>query len=185
MTTLEVVRTVWGGWSGAPAYSIHYATAGNAGSMQGELHTFFTTIKGLFNSGITWNWESGGNTIDTATGAVNGNYSGLTPPSQVAGGGGASVYAAALGAKAVWTTSAVVNHRRLKGHTALVPIAASVFDTDGTLATSFRTTLLGAASTFATNVGTFGHIFSRTHHTSSLITGSDVPDYGSVLRSRK
>ena len=185
MSTLEVVRTVWGGWSGAPAYSIHYCSPGNAGDLQTELHTFFNSIKGGFNASITWDWESGGNSISDTDGLVNGSYSGLTPPSQVAGSGGSSVYASALGAKVKWTTGALVNHRRLKGSTIIVPLAASVFATDGTLDTTYRATLAAAASVFVGNVQTYAKVFSRTHFTSALITGYEVPDYGVVRRSRK
>ena len=185
MATLEVVRTVWAGWSGAPAYSIHYCTPGNAGDLQTKLANFFDDIKGLFNGSINWSWESAGNSISDADGKVNGSYSGLTPPSTVTATGGSSVYASALGAKVKWTTGAIVNHRRLKGATILVPVAASVFATDGTLDTSYRGTIAGAAAAFVGDVTSYARVFSRTHLTSSAITGYEVPDYGVVRRSRK
>lgn len=79
-------------------------------------------------------------TMSPALGGVNGLQSG--------------VYAAGVGARANWHTTTILNRRRVRGATLLIPLHSSAFLTNGAVAGSTASTILSAASTLLASLST-------------------------------
>jgi hypothetical protein len=123
---------------------------------------------------------------NTSTGVLEGLHS-VTAPAGF-GGNVSGNFAAPAGARVHWNTEAIVSGRRLRGRTFIVPIAAAAYDTNGTLTSTFRTALLGAANTFidsGVNAWVEASVWSPTHGVQADITSVSVPDEAAILRSRR
>jgi hypothetical protein len=86
-----------------------------------------------------------------------------TPPTVVLGTSTAG-YLGGAGGKVQWNTANIVNGRRVRGSTYIVPIAAGAMDTDGTIVTLAVTTINTAASTMISTLQTadlFPVVWSR------------------------
>lgn len=185
MATIRRIEVVWAGITGLPGLSVFYS--GSAVDVTTELNAFFTTIKDLFPGGTTWNIPGSGDTIDDATGTLNGGWSGGTNVSVISTAGAAN-YAAGVGAFVKWSTNAIVNGRRLKGRTFLTSLKSDQYDTGGTLQSSTLTTIGGAAATLAAAGKLL--IWHRpppggSSGQSSLVTSQFLPDKVTSLRSRR
>lgn len=168
-----------------PGYSLFYASA--AGALASDLVTFFNAIKGGSPAPLQWDVPISGDTLDDATGQINGGWTDVGGGVVVATGSGA--YAAGTGAYVKWGTAAIVNGRRLKGRTFICPINGGSYDSGGTLATVTQSAIQTAAQAVAAAgkmvvwhrppAGTF------TGGSSSLVTSASCPDQVTSLRSRR
>lgn len=137
------------------------------------------------NTGITV--PSSGDTIEDTTGDLVDVW--------VGAGGGALVgtagqnAAAGVGACVTWTTGAIVDARRLRGRTFLVPLSTAAYDSDGTLTgpgkialENFTAALIGAGGLGVwhrpTTVG-------GADGTSSSVLSGKVRDRVAYLSSRR
>jgi hypothetical protein len=148
---------------------------------------FFNSLKGYFPNPLTWSFPSSGDVIDSNTGLLSGGWTDSAVADVAATGSG--FHAAGIGARVVWSTGSIVGHRRLKGSTFLCPVIVGVYETNGTLDTTFRS----AISTAGTTLWTTGllNVWHRppagTHSggEAHVVTGVEVPDRVTALRSRR
>lgn len=185
-TTLGRIRCVWSGFPGGPGVSTFYAT--DPLSMVGPLRTFFDGIKTLLPTDVTIQVPGAGDEIDDGTGDLIGSWS-TTPPAAVVGTS-VAVYAAPNGMCVDWLTNTVRGKRRLQGRTFVVPVTTAFMQANGqpnstaltTLGTA-GTTLVGSASTAGWRI--WGRPTATAAGTSAVVTGSRVPTFWAVLRSRR
>lgn len=175
----------WDGLGGLPGVSTFYYPS-SAPSLSG-LTAFFTAIKALVPSAMSWNIPNSGDTIDMATGELVGGWLG-SGGGTVTGTGGSGTYAAGVGARIQWNTLGIVDGRRVRGATFIAPILGSNFDSQGTIASASLTTLQTAASALAASGVAWG-IWSRptpsragTFHATN---DAFVPDRVTSLRTRR
>jgi hypothetical protein len=168
-----------------PGYSLFYATG--ASDPTGDLVTFFNAIKTQFPSPLTWTIPPGGDTLDDATGAINGVWSGAGAGIVSATVG--SPWAAGTGAWAAWRTGTIVGRRRLIGRTFLCPLLVNAYDSTGTIGSANLAVLSPAVSALATAgklvIWHRPTVASPSSGSSSLIISGTVPDQVTSLRSRR
>ena len=185
MTTIQRIPVVWNGLAGLPGVSVHYGVL--AGSAVADLKAFFTAIKALFPASLTWQVPVSGDTIDDASGRVNGTWA------DAAGGivtsTGSGIWAQGTGMMVRWDTSAIHNGRRVKGRTFLCPMFGSAFQTDGTIIDAYVATVHTAADALV--AGGDAKIFTRppkgtfSGGSSAVLSGALAEDRVTSLRSRR
>jgi len=185
MATINKIEVPWTGLPGMPGVSVFYCTG--AADPTGGLVTFFNAIKSLFPNGLSWSILNSGDTIDDTTGTLNGGWTG-SGGAVVASTAGTPAYASGVGAYVNWQTGAIVNGRRLKGRTFLTSISAAYYNTNGTISSTFLTTVDAAATALVA-----GGIMRTWHRpppggssgSSSVWTSATVPQQVTSLRSRR
>jgi hypothetical protein len=189
VAVLSRVNVAWQNWPGAPGSTVFY---GNSTSwVQGDvdaIRTFFDAIKQYLPSGLTITVPSSGDNIDDGTGDIVGTWSVATPPIVVSGTG-AGAYAGNAGAVVHWLTDDVVNGRRVRGRSFLVPLTSAAYDTGGSLIAGALTILSNAAAALVTATSLRMQVWHRPQPpaagSSHPINGSRVPDLAVSLRSRR
>jgi hypothetical protein len=185
MADLRKVLVTWNGATGLPGLSVFYTLA--ADDVTTNLGTFFTAIKGLFPTGMTWSIPAAGDQISDNSGQLTGGWVGGTAATVTCTG--VTKYAAGTGSFVQWGTAIIVNNRRLKGRTFLAPLSNDQYDTDGTILTASVTTLNTALGTLvgAGKLRVFHrpprHTFSG--GTSAVITSGVCADKTTSLRTRR
>jgi len=186
--TVARVNVAWQNWPGAPGVTVFYAdTTGMQTTVDG-LRAFFNSCAALLPSGMTITVPGTGDNIDEATGALVGTWAVGTPPVVVTATG-AGAYAGNAGAVVHWLTASVINGRRLRGRTFLVPLIATAYDTSGSIVASALTTLNNAATTLLAGAGTNLKIWHRPDPPAAgsvaAWNGYRIPDLAVSLRSRR
>lgn len=182
---LNRLRVTWNGLGGLPGLTTFYLRS--AVTDVSDVKTFFTAIKDNFPSALSWDIPNGGDTIDETTGALTGGWTG-TNGGTVAATGGGGAFASGVGARVVWGTGTVVNGRRVRGGTFLVPLLAACYSTSGDLAAIQRGSLQSAANALVTSDTTvIWHRPPKGGSSGQLIdiTSANVPSRVSTLRSRR
>jgi hypothetical protein len=148
---------------------------------------FFTAIRALFPTGLSWNIPSSGDEIDDATGQLTGGWLG-SGGAVVTANGGATAYAAGTGTRVRWDTLVIAGGRRVRGGTFLAPLLASCYDGSGTIANANLASIQTAASAFAAS-GVAKGIWHRPVNGAgglyAAINTAQVPDKVTMLRSRR
>ena len=179
------LRVTWNGLGGLPGLSTFYY--GVASPNVSDCVAFFTAIRGLFPSGLSWDIPSSGDELDDATGTLTGGWLG-SGGATVTANGGNTPYAAGVGARVRWNTTSVVNGRRVRGATFLAPILAAQYDSSGTIAAAGQSTMQTAAAAYAAS-GVAKGIWHRPVGGSPglyvAINDATVPDVITSLRSRR
>jgi hypothetical protein len=143
--------------------------------------------------------ESGGDTIDDATGELVGAWS-IAPAAGYAGAN-ASPYAAPAGACITWLTPDILDGRRIKGRTFIVPIGSGFFQTDGSLTGAGITAIATPAAAYVAALAGNGVIWHRPRAARAadgsrpavtaragghgIVNGSVVADKVAILKSRR
>ena len=164
-----------------------------------DLHAFWSTVKSLFPLPVKMNIEPTGDIIESTTGVITGTWVGLQT-AQMSGEADGK-YSAPSGAVVTWVTGTVLDGRKVRGRTFLVPILSTNFDTGGSLEAATIAQIGSAASGLVTaEAGNFviwhrpraaaAAINGRPAVTAragghALVTGVKVPDLAVVLRSRR
>lgn len=149
--------------------------------------TWLNAIKANLPPSLTLTVPGGGDTLDAATGALNGSWS---------DGGGGTVtgtgvggFAIGVGARIVWGTSGIVGGRRVRGTTFLVPLMGGTFDSSGRMQPATVTSLNTPTQAFLTAMGSNLLIWSRPKGaragTTHPVTSATVKTNPSTLRSRR
>ena len=86
---------------------------------------------------------SSGDVIEDTTGELLDVWSAPGGGTTVGGAGG--TVAGGVGACVTWLTGGIINGRRLRGRTFLVPLSSTAYEGDGTLTTTAQTALQGFA----------------------------------------
>jgi hypothetical protein len=196
---MAIIRATlrWSGFSGAPGYTnLHFLTddppvVATIDATLLDVRTAFFDIASRFPNGLSITFPNEVEEFDAGTGVLQGTI-GVDLQDAVAGTGGSGPYSSAVGACITWTTGMVVNGRRLRGRTFLVPLApATAFQDDGTLAEAARVAILGAGNSIINAVGGYPlAIWSRPSPgagggAAGTVTSASVADSTAVLRSRR
>ena len=182
------MRAVWGNWVGAPGYTTVYCDD-QVSTCLAALRAFFDAIKVYIPNGLTVAFPNTGDTIDEASGDIDGAWS-ATAAATVTGTASASLnYAAGAGVAISWRTNNIVRGRRPVGRSYIVPLVSTAFDTNGTLAATPTGVFNTAVTTMLGSVGSHLVIWSRPQGaspgTTSIIVGGTINDAGAVLKSRR
>lgn len=186
MATIARVPVTWTGLPGLPGVSVFYWDFAEAADLS-ALNAFFTAVRGLFADALSWSIPGGGDTIDDSDGTLNGSWI-ATGGGTIIGNGGGGSYPAGVGTRVRWNTAGIVDGRRVRGSTFMVPLLGANYDISGTIGSTPLTTLRNAATALATNGGL--RIWSRndpgsTNGSSNLVITASVPDQVATLRSRR
>lgn len=198
MSSLARVRVAWQNWPGAPGVSTFWGDSVINQSNIDALRTFFNSLVGLLPTGLTIQVPASGDLIDAQTGLISGTWSVGTTPLLVTGAG-AGAYAGNAGGIVHWLTNATVTStspktgkttvRRLRGRTFLVPLIATAYEANGSLAATTLNTIQNAANTFLGAAPGAYNVWHRPKpgqgENFSEITSARVPDLAISLRSRR
>jgi hypothetical protein len=114
----------------------------------------------------------------------------MTTPTAVAASG-SSNWASGVGCRQRWLTAGITRGRRVRGSTFLVPLGQNLYDGTGSIADATVTALATAANTLRAADSGSMRIYSRPTSAANAdgvahaVTGSDLPDRVSWLRSRR
>lgn len=188
MATLNKIPVAWGSWPGAPGVSTFYTFGGNLDNDVAAIRAFFNSVAGLMPTGLTLSVPGVGDTIDDATGLINGAWNATAAPAIVTGSSGLS-YAGNAGSIVHWFTAGVANGHRVRGQTFLVPLTNVAFDTAGSIATAALTTIRNAGTALISSGAGDLRIWHRpvggAGGSSFVVLTSSVPDLAITLRSRR
>nr|CRY96854.1 hypothetical protein [uncultured prokaryote] len=189
MATLARIRVAWSGSGVTGAgVSTFYSNDSDPAVLRTALVTYFGVWKDLVPTVINWTTPTSGDTIDSATGEINGAWTGGTA-STITGTLAGQGYAQGVGVRAVWNTAGIVGGRRVRGTTFMVPVSSGVYDSDGTIKSTNLVTMQGAATGLVTDASGTLVVYSRPAPgragTSSVVTSGTVPDKVSWLVSRR
>lgn len=198
MTTIARMRVTLTG-SAVPGGGVatFYSSAPDVAGWPAAVKAFYTSIQSSTPGSLTVTVPSNGDTLDVATGDINGVWTATGGGSVV--GAASSAYVMGTGARVVWNTDGIVDGRRIKGSTFIVPLLDGSLAGDGQLDDTFRTSLTGWATTLIAAVPDDFLIYSRPmparegahgtlparDGTVSRILSASVPDKVSWLRSRR
>ena len=188
------VKFRWTGFTGAPGYTnLHFdastePTQAGAQAVYDAAGEFAGDITSALPSAVSISIEGGVEVVDQTTNELLTVFSATTRTA--AKGIGTGGFSSSTGACITWETGEVKNGRRVRGRTFIVPLAASGYDTDGTLTSGVLTDLQTAAAALAAGGFTFG-VLARpstvgaadgSFHT---VTSGRISDKTAVLRSRR
>lgn len=172
-----------GGVIGTAIMNWYFTTA--TSTNLAAIATYLTAFKSYMPSGCVYAIPGNGDTINEVDGGLIGGWS--------SGGGtnvtsaGAGVSPGQAGGVIFWTAGAVVDGRRPKGRSVLVPLNSSAFATGGGMIAAWVTAAQNAASAFLTASSGFS-IWHRPKFDRSgpgapvmLRPGSSVPVTGFVV----
>lgn len=185
-------RPEWSGTTGGSGVSVLTARLGAAADLEQFVQYFADSVRAFYGAvtarlpnEVSISFPGEVQAFDTVTGQLTAVHP-VTAPANTAGtatGG----YAHASGARIDWTTESIVNGRRLRGRTYMVPCAASDFGADGRLGSTAINAWTTAANTLISNMNLQGSlaVWSRTHGLLADVSGVRIPALGAVLRSRR
>jgi len=191
-------KMTWTGFVGSPGYTNMYFLDPDPISASGleqtavRLHNFWDAIDGYLPSSVRINLPTVLEEVATATGELLAEHP-FEPGTVIAGSGTAS-FASPAGACINWNTAGLINGRRIRGRTFIVPMHDGGYQSDGTLADAARTAIANAANTYANagpGLGIDGAIWHRpsgpgaSDGAAAGITSATVRDRVAILRSRR
>lgn len=187
MPNLHRIRIEWAGLPiEGPGLTTFFTDELTGLPSPADFNAFFTSLAGLFPSGLSWSIPNDGDTIDAATGTLVGTWN--NGANSVVSSTGSGAFAAGVGARVVWRTGVVRGGHRVRGTTFLCPLLASGYDGAGSLTAAALNTISTAADTLRTRAVP-PVVWSRPRvglgGASVGITSSEVPDRISWLRSRR
>lgn len=199
MASVFRATAVWNGFTGAPGYTkFSYSDVLNQAGYDAcanQMRTFFDSLKGLFHTTWTIQVQNTIQEFDSISSQLLAEHNVTTTPAVVTGTAVVAPYAGGSGASIGWKTGLFFYGRRLKGRTYLVPLAASVYESDGTLTAAAISTIKNAADALIAATGAEFCIWGKKFDTSNppiQIGGglapaqsSVVKDAASQLRSRR
>lgn len=169
-----------------PGLMTFYSASGIAG-LPADAITFLTALQSSFPDNVTFTVPAGGDVIESSDGLLTGSWT--DGPGGTVTGSQTGSFQLGAGARIKWVTGGIVNGRRVRGTTFLVPFAGLGFDTDGRLGSATVAAVQTAASNFITNHGGNLAVWSRPvpgrAGSMHLISSAEVPTVGTQLRSRR
>ena len=197
MTSISRMRIGLTGFAGAPGVMTFYCLT--PGTSLSVLVAFANDIAGEMPPTVTLAVEGHGDVINDVNGELTGAWTASEPDTTV--GRATGVYAAPAGASIAWLTETILDGRRVKGRTYVVPMSVGDYQSNGSL----DDTQLGNLRTQAAALVTDGagdfvvwhrpraakaadgsrHAITQRDGGHAIITGSSVADKVAVLRSRR
>lgn len=185
----------WGGFSGAPGYTTLYFLDPDPISQAGldqtgaRTHTFWAAIAPYLPTGVSVTMPTILEEVQSDDGELVVEH--IFPGGTTVNGSAGNTYSSAMGACVTWHSPFVINGRKLRGRTFLVPLGSQVFSANGTLSDSIQLAIQNAGNALAN--ATTGIDLGIWHRpTPGLSDGSvagvthcRVNDKGAVLRSRR
>jgi hypothetical protein len=197
MTDMYRAKTVWSGGTPGNGVTTFYSTAIPTPT---NIKAFWTALKTVVPTGVTWTIKASGDVIDDATGDLTGGWSSGSDLTETSSGVAGS-YAGPSGAIIKFTSSTIVHNRRVQGRVYIVPLTGTVYDNNGTPSAALQTSLTTAASTLVSGFSGSMVVWSRPFAgtpaaggrpanparpgKACVVTGQTVPDIAAVLRSRR
>lgn len=189
MVNLNVTTVRWSGFPGGPGTSTFYFHEDATYDLT-ALHDFFGLMLGLIPTSVGLEVVNTGATIDDANGDLVGGWTKASVSTMT--GSNAGDYPSGVGCTVRWETGAVRHGRSVRGRTYLAPLYGAIFDTDGSIDSSGRTTIQGAADTTIAAYAGEMMVWHRPKTVpeiragaSNPITSAFVPDRPTMLRSRR
>lgn len=150
---------------------------------------FFGELSSVLPRDVTITVPSTVEVLDSTTGQLTEYVEDPTELTPMVAGGPV-VYAGPSGAVINWLTNSVVNGRRLRGRTFIVPLNTNAYEGNGTLTSSALSDLNAAASVlsgagFSSGFGILSRPAGGGPISFGEVVGHRVPDMASVLRSRR
>jgi hypothetical protein len=196
---VSLYRPVWVTGSGGTGYSVFAhedeLTPSAQQTWANAVRTFLNAITPLMPNDVSISFPAETVQVNTSTGTLIG-VTAVTAPASITGAS-AAAYAAPSGARVDWITAGIVNGRRVRGRTYLVPLISTAYDTDGTINSTNLATISTAAASYITNA-TIGSadpvVWSRPlivddalerAGSSHVITGRLAVDKAAILRGRR
>lgn len=130
-------------WAGTPIVGLavnvlHYA--GDTGpSNPAAIKTAYQTLAGILSTGVTITVPDSGEVLEDTTGILESVWTGTGGGNVVGTAGG--VVAAGVGACITWKTGGIIDGRRLRGRTFIVPLSSTAYEANGTLTAAAITAL--------------------------------------------
>lgn len=169
-----VVQWAGSGVTGLAVNVLHFA--GDAGAPDpGAILDAYDACSPSLPSGVTVTVPNAGDVIEDTTGELVDVWTGTG--GGTATGGATGPRAAGVGVCVSWLTGGIINGRRLRGRTFLVPVSGGAWDTDGT----FQPAALTQFQAFATQMLASGPL--AVWHRPTTVGGTDGNSYG-VIASR-
>ena len=164
-------------WSGPQVVGsavtvLHYAGDVGGPPSSAAIGGAFGPFMGNFPTGLQLIIPGNGDVIEDTTGDLVDSWS--TGADTTTTGGGVATAAAGVGACVTWNTGGIVNARRLRGRTFLVPLTSAAYDSTGTLSA----TAYSALQAFGTALMATGPL--AVWHRPTTAGGSDGTSYGVV-----
>lgn len=198
MPNLARISCAWQNWPGAPGVSQFYADPTNLQATVNALKTFWDSFATALPTNLTVQVPSSGDFIDDADGKINGAWSVPSQPAPTTATGAGS-YAGNAGMVVHWLTIAVVNGRRIRGRTFIVPLVAGAYDTGGSLTPLIVSASKLAADKLITDTAGALKVWHRPVYakpkttpptivkpgSAATVTSSRIPDLAVSLRSRR
>jgi hypothetical protein len=185
----------WSGFSGAPGYTNLYFLDPDPISQSGldqtgaRSRTFWAAVAPYLPTGVTVTMPTVLEEITAANGELVAEH--VFPGGASVAGSAGGTYHSSSGACVTWHSPFVVNGRKLRGRTFIVPLGNQVFSANGTLSDSIRDSLVAAGNALA-NAATGIDLAIWHRPTPGLDDGAvagvshcTVNDRGAVLRSRR
>lgn len=151
---------------------LHFEGAEGAVPDVAAIKSAVTALAAVIPAGVTITVPASGDVIEDTTGTLLDVWAG-SGGGTVAGSGPSNT-AAGAGACIGWLTGGIVNGRRLRGRTFIVPLTTAAYDLDGTITSSS----LGVVSTFANAVQASGGL--AVWHRPTTATSTDGTSYGVI-----
>ena len=117
---------------GSAVTVLHYSGAEGSSPPLAALRAAFEGAKSAFPGGLTLEFPNTGDTIQDTNGELVGTW-GTPSVANVLGASGTLTAAAGVGACITWNTGGIINGRRLRGRTFLVPLSAAAYQENGTI----------------------------------------------------
>lgn len=185
MTDLDRAVVRWSGFVGAPGFSIWHALPG--GSVAAALRDFYFDIRLYIPSTVSIDVPDSGDTIDDATGAITGSWSSAANPVVTCTGSGN--YSAASGGLVQLRANAIIEGRRLRGRSFLVPLIGGAYDAAGQLGGAAKSAIGAALNGLVADSADHLVVWSRptTGRAGShgIVTSAEISPKVTVLRSRR
>lgn len=197
MTALYRMRTLLTGFNGGPGVSTMYFL--DTATAVASVHTFWDAVKTYMADAVNIQVDAQGDVIEDTSGTITGAW-GATPVAAINCSGSGTV-APAQGVQAKWLTSTILDGRRLRGRTFLVPTTTTLFTSSGEVSSVPLAAIATAAQNLVTAQSASFVVWHRprparaadgsrpavTERTGGhgLVTGHSVPVKPVVLRSRR
>ena len=190
MASMTRIRCTWAGLPGGSGLSQFYWATGIDGlAHQVAVKTFWDSIKDSLPSTATITTPTLLDVLEESNGQLQSSSSVGTQGTATGVGGAAS--SAPSGAWINWFTSDVIDGKRVRGRTFIVPLQSNQYDNDGSLVGACITRLQNAANALLATSGNQFCVWHRptapgaTDGKACLITAAQVKDKVGILRSRR
>jgi len=168
-------------------------------TLPASVHNFWDALKGSLPTDFHAQVEGAGDIIEDTTGELTGAWTGVQPL-QVVGLVGGS-YAAPVGLVVDWLTSTILDGKRVRGKTFVVPVGGSSFESDGSPDAGTIATFQAAGAALIAAEGGLLCVWHRPRVARPAdgsrpavtaragghaeVTSCSVPNLAAVLRSRR